>query len=255
MGRIIWVQAYRSDTPFPLWLLWHWHSGLRSQSLGYRTGHARAIQSILRPHPACDPELPIEFFENRGIGVVDCVSSHKNIEMTIGREQMEGVVLLAVAVTPFKGCHLAFVEKTAIPATRQKRETCICLRCLRAEVGWQFCKPFKRDHIALSYATGHLLEKQQGHIAELVFKPLVCSVIEMLVSPQGREARPVGKTHLLANRIVALVMRQIHKESDQLRHQCRGLQSPLRIEVIGHHFQHGNGYIEFKHRPGRHNWM
>ena len=122
------------------------------------------------------------------------------------------MVISTVGIKPFEGLHLTFVEKTAIQVPGQKRDTCICLRFLGAEVGWQFLKPFNRDHIALSYATGDLLEKSQGHVAELVFKPFVRGVIEILVPPKGRKARPIGKAHLLADGVIALVVRQVDKE-------------------------------------------
>ena len=42
----------------------------------------------------CPRDLAIKFVENSGIGVTDRVLAHENIEVAIGGEEMEGVIIL-----------------------------------------------------------------------------------------------------------------------------------------------------------------
>ncbi len=88
-------------------------------------------------------------------------------------------------------------------------------------------------------------------MCELVLQPLVSFRVQVLVAPQGGEAAAIREAHLLADFVVALVMRASNDPRDGLGRGRRGVESPRRVEVVGDALHQRHGCTEFHARPAR----
>ena len=90
----------------------------------------------------------------------------------------------------------------------------------------------RRDERSFRDATRHLPEEGERDARELLLEPVVGRRIQVLVEPQGRETASVGEADLLADSVVALVVREGDEKGDEFRRKAGGREAPPRIELV-----------------------